>query len=118
MPAITGIAAHHDSPPDGSLNILKRYRLPPPLLQVDARSLKGAARLFVEKPLKTSGRDVSIGLLPAFMRCSIRFALQLRILRCSKAREARVNLFAARKNISRPLSKGLRTRRNCRIENL
>jgi hypothetical protein len=115
MPAITGIAAHYDSPPDGSLNILKRYRLPLSLLQSDVRGLEGA----VENPLKGRGSGVSTGLLPAFMRCNmVFFAVQLGILRCSKAQRGRANLFAARKNIERQLSEGLRTRRNCRIENL
>ena len=115
MPAITGIAAHYHSPHDGSLNILKRYRLPLSLLQSDVRGLEGA----VEKPLKSSGGDVSTGLLSTFMHCSMGFfAVQLRILRCSKAQRGRANLFATRKNIKLPLSEGLHTRRNCRIENL
>jgi len=91
MPAITGIAAHYHSPPDGSLNILKRYRLPLSLLQSDVRGLEGA----VEKPLKSSGGDVSTGLLSTFMHCSMGF-LQCSCAYCDAARLSEVERICSR----------------------
>jgi len=118
MPAITGIAAHHHSPPDGSLNILKRYRLPLPLPKGYDRSLKSGAHPCGKTAGKQREAPPRLTHLPAFMHCSMVFAVQLRILRRSKTQRGGPNLFAARKNIELPLSEGLHTPRNCRIENL
>jgi hypothetical protein len=77
------------------------------------------ARILVEKPLKSSGgRRLGWPFAGFHALQHGSFAVQLRILRCSKAQRGRAILFAARKNIEPQLSEGLHTPRNCRIENL